>query len=401
MVLRPGQEDELKRYVETFAGERHLGRILKKLGDISDEMGYEKARLVAKSCRGLAYSNIGIALELADRSPELLRLVDYDGFSSLSDLAKNVSWKDLDAADSLVKNSVELTEKMVSHFGDFTPTLYDMAAQVAREDTYGGLRMFERTASLVSAAGERKSEVIGLLKKVTDRDRLLGAAIIESGPDIIDEAGYAGLVEMSGLVASIADKNVRILSGVRKRLPEFLEVGGYGGALKGIEYVRELLEDNELKAYGFVSGESKEYFSFMEEISKGLKLKKSKAVLSNYLAALLGYRVGIQSLREAAEKEEERRKKGLEPDYEKWPLGKLNKDGSALAFTDGRTIFLPEKLEDFEEDELNFLLYKITSTREEGHLEYGSFDFSLGKLDDLVKEIKTKYGDKDGKEEGA
>jgi hypothetical protein len=36
-------------------------------------------------------------------------------------------------------------------------------------------------------------------------------------------------------------------------------------------------------------------------------------------------------------------------------------------------------------------MYKVLATHEEAHLEYGSFDFELMRVQDIVSRIKGKY----------
>jgi hypothetical protein len=39
------------------------------------------------------------------------------------------------------------------------------------------------------------------------------------------------------------------------------------------------------------------------------------------------------------------------------------------------------------------MVYKVFATHEEAHLEYGSYDFSFSEIQDVVDDIKAKYGD--------
>jgi nitric oxide reductase NorD protein len=121
-----------------------------------------------------------------------------------------------------------------------------------------------------------------------------------------------------------------------------------------------LATQGEGRATSFVRGESTEFAAFIEANTHGLELRKVKPVLAHYLNALLGYRI------ELAEAEE--------------------------SSTDGTRIFLPERIQEFKEEERNFTLYKVMATHEEAHLEYGSFDFELMRVPDVASMIRAKYG---------
>ncbi|MGB2762734.1 MAG: hypothetical protein WBC21_04375 [Minisyncoccales bacterium] len=66
------------------------------------------------------------------------------------------------------------------------------------------------------------------------------------------------------------------------------------------------------------------------------------------------------------------------------------------AATDGERIFLPKSIQDFKEVDRNFIMFKVLATHEEAHLEYGSFDFELMRVQDVVGKIKERYGIADG-----
>lgn len=94
----------------------------------------------------------------------------------------------------------------------------------------------------------------------------------------------------------------------------------------------------------------------MEQLIRGLELKKVHGMLSSYAAALFDR---IVPLRTSA------------MFYRDLPgLGKF------FAVTDGTRIFLPSKISLFEDDGLNTKAYKWFLTHELGHIEYGTFTLS-------------------------
>ncbi|MEA1999840.1 MAG: hypothetical protein U9N61_11045 [Euryarchaeota archaeon] len=84
-----------------------------------------------------------------------------------------------------------------------------------------------------------------------------------------------------------------------------------------------------------------------------------RSVLLHYLNALLGYRIEIVEAQGAT--------------------------------TDDEWIFLPGRVKEFEEEDRNFIMYKVMATHEEAHLESGSFDFDRMRVQDVVSRIKEKY----------
>ena len=66
-------------------------------------------------------------------------------------------------------------------------------------------------------------------------------------------------------------------------------------------------------------------------------------------------------------------------------------EAQGAATTDGERIFLPVRIKEFEDEDRNFTMYKVMATHEEAHLEYGSFDFELMRVQDVVSRIEGKY----------
>jgi len=169
------------------------------------------------------------------------------------------------------------------------------------------------------------------------------------------------VMNVYGLSSAVGRYSWRTAVGLLEESPDLIGRAGYEGLEKVAYRASEIAKaEGEEKATSFVRGEASEYADFFEAITEGLELERVKPVLLHYLNALLGYRIEIVEARGAAT-------------------------------TDGERIFLPGRVKEFEEEDKNFVLYKVMATHEEAHLEYGSFDFELVRVRDVVGRIKGKY----------
>lgn len=154
-----------------------------------------------------------------------------------------------------------------------------------------------------------------------------------------------------------------VLDKLVDELYPLLDRAGYKGLEKVAQHASEIARiEGEEKAASFVKAEYSEYADFFDSITEGLELKKVKTVLSESLNALLGYRIEIVE--------------------------------AQAATTDGERIFLPKRIRDFSEVDRNFVMFKVLATHEEAHLEYGSFDFELMRVQDVADKVKAKYGER-------
>ncbi|MBA4373019.1 MAG: hypothetical protein C0402_09200 [Thermodesulfovibrio sp.] len=130
------------------------------------------------------------------------------------------------------------------------------------------------------------------------------------------------------------------------------------------EWVQQGLQDIDKVANAAEGKKGEAFFEMqtgasrrsMEQLIKGLELKKVHAMLSSYAAALFDRIVPIRTSAMF---------------YRDLPgLGKF------FAVTDGTRIFLPSKISLFEDDSLNSKAYKWFLTHELGHIEYGTFSLT-------------------------
>nr|AAU84157.1 hypothetical protein GZ37D1_4 [uncultured archaeon GZfos37D1] len=306
-------------------------RLLGQSPELIDRVGYEALEQVVKLCSQIAQEDSFVAARLLEMSPALIDRVSYDCLGKMAELCCLVNSDDSFIAARLLDESPELIARL-HQYGDteLVTNVYGLCSQVARDYNW-------RTAV-----------------------RLLGMS-----PDIIERLLRYGdkelVLNVYGLCSQVARYSVRTAVSLLEQSPDLIGMAGYDGlekvAYKASEIAR--VKDEE-KAASFVRGESSEYADFFEAITEGLELKRVRPVLLHYLNALLGYRIEIV-------------------------------EAPGAATTDGERIFLPGRIKEFEEEDRNFILYKVMVTHEEAHLEYGSFDFELMRVQDVVSRIEGKY----------
>ncbi|MGB3458586.1 MAG: hypothetical protein WBB08_04685 [Halobacteriota archaeon] len=178
-----------------------------------------------------------------------------------------------------------------------------------------------------------------------------------------DRVGYDSVEQIIRVCSQLARNSSRTAVTLLEESPDLIGRASYEGLEKVAYRASEIAKaEGEEKATSFVRGEASEYADFFVSITEGLELERVRPVLLHYLNALLGYRIEIV-------------------------------EAQGAATTDGERIFLPGRIKEFEEEDRNSILYKVMATHEEAHLEYGSFDFELMRVRDVVSRIEGKYGE--------
>lgn len=340
---------------------------------IIERVGFEGLEKIAAVARKMARENSYNAVSLLEKSPDLIdRLSQYGDRAralevyKLAGEAVPLSWR---MASILLERSPELLSAVGA---DGLEKLFGLVSRRAEENLPVALGILEKGLAIWDRMGLEGLEIISdLASGVSKVDQAAALSLLENAPLLIDrlEKTMEGKVAMAvyDLAAKVARTSPAVALGLLTKSPEYLDWVGFEGFGRIAAFVENTAKVDEAKALSFLESDSPTFADFMENIPRGLELKTIKPVLSTYLRALLGRRVEIA--------EAER------------------------VYTDGLKIFLPGRIREFQDWEDNFSFYKVSATHQEAHLEFGSFEFDLDRIDDTTKHIRSLYGEKAGDDE--
>ena len=121
-----------------------------------------------------------------------------------------------------------------------------------------------------------------------------------------------------------------------------------------------LLKDNPESGVAFFKVESNTSESMLETLSSSLELDRVKGIIRLYCRALSGAPVEILTTKELVRKN----------------IGWVDEDSAS---TDGSKVFLPPVVDQYTNKQDNFAWFKVVSTHQVAHLEFGSFEFEFDK----------------------
>ena len=129
-----------------------------------------------------------------------------------------------------------------------------------------------------------------------------------------------------------------------------------------------LLQENPESGIAFFKIESNTSEQMLETLSSSLELDRVKGILRLYCRALSGAGVEIMNTQELVRRN----------------IGWVDED---TASTDGSKVFLPPVVDHYANKQDNFSWFKVVSTHQVSHLEFGSFEF-------LFDEPATQFDDR-------
>jgi hypothetical protein len=294
--------------------------------------------------------------------------VGFEGLEKITEIAMRISpfcW--LTAAGNFEKSLRLIDQLRERGKEEIAMNIFTLAAGISRNSWQMAVCLLENSPSLIDRIGYGGlAAVAGLGNKIARHSWLAAVEMIEKSSPLIDEMlslGDASLVmDIFDCCSRAADQNWRIAAALLEESPVLVARIGFGGFEIMARQACELGEIRLERALSFIKAESREGSDFMDTMTESLDLAQVKPVLANYLNALLRYRVEIAP--------------------------------TCGHFTDGKKIFLPASVNDFGDRQKNFMVYKVFATHEEAHLEYGSFNFSLSQIPDVIEKIKARYDER-------
>ncbi len=338
-----------------------IAALLEMTPELLDKLGLDVLEKVAELCgRVVEYSN-KTAIRLLGESPELISRNDYTLLEKVVNLCNRIAMRDGFVAARVLEMSPGIIDSMGY---DGLKQLAELCGAINEDDNFIAVKVLDETRDIIAKLHSDKdlvSAVYNLCGRIArEYNWRTAVRLLEMSPSLTEQllryGDKAYVLKVYALAEAVGEDSWLTAVGLLEESPNIIGRGGYSGLEKVAHKAMEIARaEGSEKATSFVRGECSEYADFFDSITEGLELKRIRPVLVHYLNALLGYRIEI--------------------------VGTEGTTG-----TDGARIFLPERIKEFEDEDKNFTLYKVLATHEEAHLEYGSFDFELMRIRDVVGE---------------
>jgi hypothetical protein len=325
----------------------------------------------AATCRSLyrgTWKSSALACRLFETTPQLLETVSFEEFCRFGGFLEALSRRSYDLAGECLTTSVRLFPKLGPDMDGFV----GLATSVTESSWREVKGLFETGgAALADTAQPHRAALIALARRlvaagtndvgVTLRDGAL--AVVRVPQDFRDH-----LMQMADALARLAPSAA----------PEFLKTAP--AVLERVTFPQlrewhatgaELARENAEAGISYFRMESGRSSEILDALSSSIELTRIRDILRMYCRALAGRDVEVQASQQLVDKN----------------IGWVEGDAPT---TEGTTIFLPGVVNKFTSKGDNFGWYKVLSTHQVGHIEFGSFDFDFDRPSTMFRDLRPR-----------
>lgn len=224
-------------------------------------------------------------------------------------------------------------------------------ASIARLDRRAARSWMQAIPGVRAALGEAvAADYTQLVQRRVGQDVRVARVLAWAVPDNVARVHPERRREFMELLGAVSRRSPSAVGMVARSLPELME------RLEGPALARFLKSGLELHGQGgehlaesFLRRESETGRRELERLTQGLPLTEVQRTLALYARAHCGEDVQIRS-------------------------------GSGSAFSEGRHVHLPDRVDRYG-DERDFTVYRVMTARVAGHLEFGTFDLDLKRVE--------------------
>ena len=286
--------------------------------DLIRSLPFWDVEVFAALIEALSYKSYDVAVECLTLGRDVLPAMgrEREAFLSMARSLAEGSWRE-------VKTCLELAPKALQQMDE---------AQTARF-----LKLGERLAKM----GLRDTS-----RFLADGTQALGQ---------VPQSAQGHILDLSEALVSIAPEAVPALL---KSLDTVLGRITLSQLDTWFQQGAQLLKENKESGLAFFKVESNTSESLLETLSSSLELERVKGIIRLYCRALSGSPIEILNTKELVRKN----------------IGWVDED---TASTDGTKVFLPPVVDHYLSKMENFSWFKVVSTHQVGHLEFGSFRYQF------------------------
>ena len=312
-----------------------------------------------------------LAAKFYEVSPHLVRHLPFWDVEVFAALIETLSYKSYDtAAECLV-----LGRNLLSQMGREREAFLSMCRAVAEENWREVKSCLDVSVKVLSALEDSQRG-----RFIRMAERLIKAGQRDTTPFLLESSQSLGRLDAQSQ-RYIIDLCETILTTSPEAVSAFLK--SLSGVLDRVTLTQfdvwaqqgiQVLKDNPEGGVAYFKMESNTSENILETLSSSIELDRIKGIMRLYCRALSGFPVEILSSKELVHK----------------GIGWVSE---SQASTEGTKVFLPPVVDQYPNKQENFGWFKVVSTHQVAHLEFGSFGFSFDQpstlFDDLRPDLET------------
>ena len=332
----------------------------------------------AQSCRTLyrgTWKSSALSCKLFEATPTLLESLSFDELRRFAEFLEEVSHRSYDMAGDALDKGSDLFPKLGRDAGAFI----GLSNTVANHSWRHVQPMFDAAQySLVEMPREQRSSFISLVNRLATKEGVDPAKVIRDGARAIGGVGHEWrdtLIDLTHRVA--AEGSPESSSAFLTTGPRVLERVTFPQLVEWHARGMQLIGEKPEAAEAYFKNESTLSHEMLDALSSSVELDRVREVIRMYCRMLAGQEIEVQAAQQLVDKNIG------------WFQGEL-------PTTEGTTIYLPKVINRHPSKDRNFAFYKVISTHQTGHIEFGSFRFSFERPSTMFADLRPKLTGNNG-----
>ena len=325
----------------------------------------------ANVCRALyrgTWKSSALACRLFEATPDLLETLSFEEFCHFGEFLEVLSRRSYDQAGDALVAGIELFPKITGDVDRFINLAQIVAEKSWRETAV----LFDSaTASLVELGSNHRAPLISLARRLAITGVSDAAGVLKDGANTVNRVAADSRDRLLEMTDGIAAVSAPAAPEFLKSVPDVLDRVTFEqmaqwqseGILAG--------RDSDEAAVSYFKLESPRSLEMIDSLSSSIELSRVRDVIQMYSLALTGHAVDVQAAQQLTEKNIG------------WFQGEL-------PTTEGTTIYMPSVINRYTTKEENFGFFKVITTHQIGHIEFGSFVFDFNIPSNLFDDLRSR-----------
>ena len=332
----------------------------------------------AHSCRALyrgTWKSSALACKLFESTPGLLESLSFDELRRFAEFLEEISHRSYDmAGDALDKGTV-----LFPQLGRDAGAFIGLSNTVAKNSWRHVQPMFDAAQySLVEMPREQRSSFISLVNRLSTKDGVDTARLIRDGARAISGVGHEWRDTLIDLTHRLATEgSAEASSAFLTTGPRVLERVTFPQLIEWHSRGMQLVAEKPTAAEAYYKNESTLSHEVLDALSSSVELDRVREIIRMYCRMLAGQEIEVQAAQQLVDKNIG------------WFQGEL-------PTTEGTTIYLPKVINRHPSKDRNFAFFKVISTHQTGHIEFGSFRFSFERPSSMFTDLRADLTDAQG-----
>lgn len=325
----------------------------------------------ANVCRALyrgTWKSSALSCRLFEATPVLLETLSFEEFCHFGEFLEVLSRRSYDQAGDALGAGIDLFPKISGDVDRFISLAQIVAEKSWRETA---LLFDSATASLVELGPQHRAPLVALARRLVITGVGDAAGVLKDGANTLNRVPTETrdrLLEMTDGIAAVsalaAPEFLRIVPDVLERVT-FEQMVQWQS--EGVRAAR----DSDEAAISYFKLESASSQEMLDSLSSSIELSRVRDIIRMYCQALTGRVIDIQAAQHLADKNIG------------WFQGEL-------PTTEGTTIYMPSIINRYTTKDENFGFFKVISTHQVGHIEFGSFMFDFNIPSNLFDDLRPR-----------